>query len=173
VVIPTAPVITQTPVVSKVISVKPIEPKVILPAPVERISTPAEPAPAVITPEPKKITISADLLFAFDSAELSSEGRNALTKIAGDIEAAGTDDVVTVLGHTDRLGSTKYNQVLSERRAAAVSDFLQEKLQSKIEAKGLGKSQPTEVTAGCSGQRAALISCLQPDRRVEIIVGQK
>jgi OOP family OmpA-OmpF porin len=80
---------------------------------------------------------------------------------------------VQVTGHTDRLGTAKYNTALSSRRAAAVSDYL---VQSggvparKIAVHGAGEANPVTQAADCRGtaQTTALIACLAPDRRVEV-----
>src|SRR5471032_3324345 len=77
-------------------------------------------------------------------------------------------DTLSVTGHTDRLGSDAYNQALSEKRALAVKQFLREQgIANVISAYGKGKSVPV---AACDkvAPRAALIACLQPNRRVEI-----
>jgi outer membrane protein OmpA-like peptidoglycan-associated protein len=50
----------------------------------------------------------------------------------------------SVEGHTDARGTDSYNLALSERRAAAVVQFLTEQgvPPGKLQAKGLGKAQP-------------------------------
>jgi outer membrane protein OmpA-like peptidoglycan-associated protein len=70
-------------------------------------------------------------------------------------------------GHTDARGSVEYNQKLSERRAAAVRDYLifQYDVESqRIEAVGLGKSQLADPSRPEDGI----------NRRVQVInVGSK
>lgn len=80
-----------------------------------------------------------------------------------------------VEGHTDRLGSDAYNQTLSEQRAHAVKNHLGTagKLDgSKITAVGKGETQPITRPEDCKGNQrtAALVACLQPDRRVDVEV---
>ena len=82
---------------------------------------------------------------------------------------------ITVEGHTDRLGSTEYNQALSNERASSVKDYLvtSGKLDpSKISAVGKSEGSPVTKAEDCSDKqsRANLITCLQPDRRVEVEV---
>jgi OOP family OmpA-OmpF porin len=79
---------------------------------------------------------------------------------------------VLVSGHTDRIGSDAYNQKLSERRADAVRDYLVSKgvAKNKIEAIGLGEKQPVTGTTCQQKNQKELITCLQPDRRVEVEV---
>jgi len=72
------------------------------------------------------------------------------------------------VGHADRLGSAKYNQRLSERRANAVRDYLIAKgiAPQRLKAYGKGATQP--VVTCHNRKRADLIKCLEPNRRVEV-----
>ena len=84
-------------------------------------------------------------------------------------------DVITVEGHTDRLGSQRYNQTLSTKRADAVKAYLVTSGgidATKVSAIGKGESTPLTKPDDCKGSKptAALIACLQPDRRVEVEV---
>jgi len=76
------------------------------------------------------------------------------------------------VGHADRIGPNQYNEKLSAERAEAVKQYLAQKgiEQQRVRSEGRGENQP--VTGDqCKGQKGAkLISCLQPDRRVEIEV---
>ena len=78
---------------------------------------------------------------------------------------------INVNGHSDLLGSPKYNQRLSEKRAEAVRAYLvaQGADASKIQVFGYGKTIPVKSCRGLS-QRKALIECLAPNRRVQIEV---
>ena len=88
------------------------------------------------------------------------------------LDAADKTARITVTGHTDRLGSDDYNRDLSRRRAEAVRDYLVRGgiAASRIRSAGLGSSHPLSNCRDSLG-KAALIACLQPDRRVEITVG--
>lgn len=146
------------------------------PAPIAAAPEPMpEPAPAP-APEPVKctpqmdtITVDAAKLFGYDKANLQDEGKAALDEAAAKIKAAPEIKAVIVTGHTDRIGSEAYNQKLSERRANQVKDYLaaQGVDAAIIEAVGKGESEPV---VQCAGNKATkkLISCLQPNRRVEI-----
>ncbi|MEW6514679.1 MAG: OmpA family protein [Pseudomonadota bacterium] len=135
----------------------------------------AKPAAAKPAPKPaaKKVTLAADALFDFDKAVLRNEGKAKLDKLAGDMKAIKLEVIIAV-GHADRLGKDAYNQKLSERRAAAVKDYLVSKgvEANRIYAEGKGEKQP--VTAGKCGKSEKrtkqLVECLQPDRRVDIEV---
>ena len=80
------------------------------------------------------------------------------------------------------MGSEEYNQALSERRANVVANYLVGRgvPSSKVSAVGLGESQ-AQMTATCEAEvaklgkkvskakkRAALIACIEPDRRVDV-----
>ena len=135
------------------------------------------PAPIVIAalapvpkPEPQKVQFSGDAMFAFDKAVLKPEGEAMLDGLVRQARGA-TYDTIVVTGHTDRFGSDKYNQNLSERRAQAVKDYLVSKnvVASRIDAAGKGETQPMTKTDECKGAKTVKsVSCLQPDRRVEV-----
>ena len=69
------------------------------------------------------LTISADVLFDKDSAELSSAADEALERAAERITGEGE---LTIVGHTDDVGTREHNQKLSEDRAESVADALGE-----------------------------------------------
>jgi len=133
------------------------------------------PAPTPVTPPtPTRVTVSADSLFTFDSADVSAAGRAELDQLAADLRDVEYDTII-VIGHTDRMGSAAYNQGLSVRRANAVRDYLISSARipaARISTRGVGSAQPVTTTAQCGTQlsRAQLIACLAPDRRVEVEV---
>jgi OmpA-OmpF porin, OOP family len=138
------------------------------PAPAPVVEEPA-PAPVACTPQSETVTVGAEKLFGFDKANLKDEGKAALDEAAAKIKANPEIKAVIVTGHTDRIGSDAYNQKLSERRAKQVADYLvtQGVDSSIITSEGKGESEPV---VQCTGNKATkkLISCLQPNRRVEI-----
>lgn len=117
------------------------------------------------------VSINGDVLFEFDSAALTAVGRAALDQLASTITPGST---VTVVGHTDRIGTAVYNLRLSQQRAGAVGDYLNAKsgFKSKFVTQGVGATQPTEGTKLCTGMKnfERFKSCLAPDRRVVITV---
>jgi OOP family OmpA-OmpF porin len=151
------------------------------PPPVAAAPPPPTPAPApVIVPPPRpviqKLTLSTDVLFDFNKAELKDSGKARLDQLAAEIKDADVDEIIAV-GHADRIASEEYNQKLSEQRAQAVKDYLsQQGAKAKtITAEGKGESEPVtgEDCKKLGAERAAnkkLVACLQPDRRVEIEV---
>jgi OOP family OmpA-OmpF porin len=135
------------------------------PAPIAAAPAPA-PAPII-----EKVALQSDVLFEFDKAELRPAGREELDKLAERIKDAQVESVLAV-GHADRIGNERYNEKLSADRAEAVKQYLAQKgiEQNRVQAQGVGESQPVtgDQCKGTRGQK--LISCLQPDRRVEIEV---
>jgi OmpA-OmpF porin, OOP family len=137
-------------------------------------AAPAAAAPAAAPkPAAKKVTLAADALFDFDKATLRPEGKAKFDKLVDDIKGIKLEVIIAV-GHADRIGSDKYNQKLSERRAASVKDYLVGKgiEANRVYAEGKGEKQPvTGDKCGTSVKKTKkLIECLQPDRRVEIEV---
>jgi OOP family OmpA-OmpF porin len=148
----------------------PPPPPVVQPAPVAEAPAPA-PEPVAPPPPParfEKVTLSATELFGFDSATLSMP-QPKLDDIASALQADPSITDVDIVGYTDRLGSTKYNQKLSQRRAEAVRTYLVGK---GIDAKRLqahGKGEQNPVVTDCKQKKkSALIECLAPNRRVEV-----
>jgi OmpA-OmpF porin, OOP family len=75
-----------------------------------------------------------------------------------------TELKLTIEGHTDNLGKPESNQALSERRAAAVRQYLIDHYQvdgSRLEAKGLGQTKPVGANDTAEGR--------QQNRRVELV----
>lgn len=129
--------------------------------------------PATPKPAAQKVTLAADALFDFDKAVLRPEGKGKLDDVTDKLKGLKLEVIIAV-GHTDRIGSDKYNQKLSEKRAEAVKAYLVGKgvEPNRIYTEGKGKKQPvTGDKCGTSVKKTKkLIECLQPDRRVEIEV---
>jgi len=161
-----------------------VAPAYVAPAPVVA-QAPAEPMPIISSPPPvavmaapQRVSFTAESLFGFDRSEVLPEGKAALDSFAK--QTASTKfDVINVEGHTDRLGSTAYNQTLSQQRADAVKAYLVSiggLDGAKVNAVGKSESMPVTKPEDCKGNQAskALIACLQPDRRVDIeVVGTR
>ena len=127
------------------------------------------------------VSLSAKTLFGFDRDNLRPEAMDTLNNLAQRLSNTNVE-TVRVEGHTDFMGSDAYNQALSERRANVVSNYLVNRgvPSNKISAVGLGESQ-ARMTAECQAEvnrlgkrvsaakkRAALIACIEPDRRVDV-----
>lgn len=133
-----------------------------------------QPAAAAMAPGASRFDVQTDTLFAFaryGRGDILPHGEAELAALGARLAAARRANV-RVVGHTDRIGGEQANQRLSERRAATVRTVLVEHgvPAASIASEGRGKSQP--VTRDCADgmARAALIECLKPDRRVEILV---
>jgi len=139
---------------------------------------PVAPAAPAAGPKPsgEKITVAADALFDFNKAVLRPAGKEKLDELVSKAKAINLE-VILAVGHTDRIGGDAYNQKLSEKRAAAVKEYLVAKgiEANRVYTEGKGEKQP--VTGDkCKGnaKTKALIDCLQPDRRVDIeVIGTK
>ncbi|MHA7817551.1 MAG: OmpA family protein [Pseudohaliea sp.] len=101
--------------------------------------------------------------FAFDSAELDAASRRALDGIVDTVKAHG-GLTLGVIGHTDSTGPEAYNQKLSERRAAAVRDYLVSRgvNADALVASGRGESEPVAGNDTREGR--------ERNRRVELVV---
>lgn len=94
--------------------------------------------------EDRPVTLPGDVLFAFDSDELSSESVKDLMYLA-DLLNNRLRRSVTIAGHTDGIGAADYNLALSRRRASAVKAWL---IQNRVDGAsefrviGYGERQP-------------------------------
>jgi OmpA-OmpF porin, OOP family len=157
------------------------------PAPVEMAAAPAPapapmpsppppapaPAPAVVAAAPapapamEKITMQGTELFGLNKSELRAP-QPKLDELAAAMVQNPSINRVVVTGHTDRLGSDKLNNALSQRRAEAVKRYLVSKgvAAERIQAVGKGSKMPVK---SCNDKdRNKLVQCLEANRRVEI-----
>jgi OOP family OmpA-OmpF porin len=114
------------------------------------------------------VTLSAEVLFGFNKADLTPAGKAALDDVAARVKATPGDEILTIDGYTDPFGSDSYNLGLSNRRAAAVSNYLASKGINAANLKAAGRGE-TNLVAQCSPKKSAeSIKCNAPNRRVEI-----
>ena len=132
----------------------------------------AKPAPAP-APAPEFVVTKDErtVYFGFDSAALDSEAEMKLENLAQKINASDAVKDVRVVGYTDQFGSASYNQRLSERRVAAVRNYLDKHVsldlsRSEFVFRGLGKAPKTECST--ISNRSARIDCMRVERRVEL-----
>jgi len=143
------------------------------PPPPPRAVEPPPPPPAAVVPPPppparfEKVTMSATELFGFDSAKLNPN-QPKLDDIANVLNANSSIDNVVISGYADRLGSDKYNQKLSERRAQSVKEYLVGKGVAANRLNAVGKGEANPIVQCNNKKRADLIKCLEPNRRVEV-----
>jgi OOP family OmpA-OmpF porin len=116
----------------------------------------------------QKYTLSASELFGFNSAKLGPN-QPKLDEVAATMSANSDIQSVTIVGYTDKIGSSTYNQKLSVQRAESVKAYLVSKgvPSSRLQAVGKGEADPVVECADVK-KHAELIKCLEPNRRVEI-----
>lgn len=116
-----------------------------------------------------KVTLSADVLFAFNKASLTPAARRTVARIGRRLrDARGS---VRVDGYTDSVGSDAYNLRLSQRRARAVIGALRSAAGAgkRFSARGHGESNPVaENTSGGKDNPAGRAK----NRRVTISYGR-
>lgn len=89
------------------------------------------------------MTFNSGLLFKINSAVLSDEAKDNLSKVAG-VFVKYPETNILVEGHTDDTGTPEFNMELSRKRAYAVSDYLATKgvTASRMNIKWYGQTQP-------------------------------
>ena len=116
-------------------------------------------------PAPKVVEIIklSGVNFANNSADLTAESIAILDGAVATLKRRA-DINVEVAAHTDSSGSDKYNQSLSERRAASVMDYLVSHgiAADRVSSKGYGESQPIADNSTSEGRAQ--------NRRVELRV---
>ncbi len=109
----------------------------------------------------KKSLVLEGVNFITDSAELTSESRSILDKVAESLQEWREVDV-EVGGHTDSEAGSSYNEELSQHRAESVRDYLVSKgvASSRLSAKGYGETRPIATNKTPEGRAK--------NRRVEL-----
>jgi outer membrane protein OmpA-like peptidoglycan-associated protein len=125
----------------------------------------SRPASTTVTVKPKVIDrLTLHVNFDFDKSTVRSADDAGLQN-AIDFVKKYTGYKVSIEGHTDNIGSDKYNQGLSERRAAAVKAYLLKQGVTdgaRIKTAGHGESQPIADNTTEEGRFK--------NRRVEILI---
>lgn len=109
-----------------------------------------------------KLTLSAGANFDFDKSVLLNKDIPKLNEFIDQIkELEGT---LIIIGHTDTNGSYEYNDKLSMRRARAIENYMEERLdfdKYQLEVVGKGEREPIYKPEKSIPEMAA-------NRRVEI-----
>jgi len=116
------------------------------------------------TDSPRGLVVNmADVLFDFGKYDLKTDAKIKLAKLGG-IILAHPGLHLAIEGHTDNIGSDEGNMKLSQQRADAVREFLDQQglTTDTVTAVGLGKADPVADNSTNDGR--------QKNRRVEIIV---
>src|SRR6185503_11888765 len=108
-----------------------------------------------------RITMTSQTAFDTNSADIKSGFHSTMDKIA-DVVVRYGKTTLTVVGHTDDVGSNAYNQSLSERRALSVAEYLEKKRvdSMRLATAGKGETQPRSSNSTEAGR--------QENRRVEV-----
>lgn len=109
------------------------------------------------------VEFSSNVLFGFDSKNLSNEAKQNLDKLVKVLNLYPDTDI-EIQGHTDSKGSNAYNQNLSVSRAKEVSTYLNNKgiRRDRLNAVGYGESMPKYNNDTESGR--------SENRRVEFVI---
>lgn len=108
--------------------------------------------------------IIPDILFNYNSSQLNRRFIKSLDSIVSIITVKGFKKI-EVLGHTDNIGTEKFNNELSLNRANTIRNYILSKTSASenlVEATGLGERKPVATNKTESGRRR--------NRRVEIIL---
>ena len=110
-----------------------------------------------------RLRLPSEVMFAYDSANISPAFAPTLRKVAGFMERRPRTRA-RIIGHTDSVGSNSYNMDLSLRRAESVAAFLngQGVHPRRLFTDGRGKQDPIASNATPEGR--------QMNRRVDIIL---
>jgi outer membrane protein OmpA-like peptidoglycan-associated protein/AmiR/NasT family two-component response regulator len=109
------------------------------------------------------VTFDSGILFPYDSAELTSQARSNLAKLADSLQTEARTNVM-IVGHTDSAGSDSYNQQLSEQRGRSAESYLasQGVSSSRLASRGRGEAEPIASNGTDDGRRQ--------NRRVEVAI---
>lgn len=137
---------------------KPVPPPPPAPKP-EPEAKPAPPPPPPPKPEPKPAPKVVDkmtlrVLFDFNKATLTAADVKELQKAVAFVKKY-PGSKIRLDGYTDSIGTDAYNMKLSEKRAAAVRDYLIKESgvdKSKITAAGHGKADPVANNKTADGR---------------------
>ncbi len=112
-----------------------------------------------------KSYIFKNLLFEFDQSALLETSKNELQKVADHLKSNAMLHI-TIIGHTDDVGTSQYNQKLSEQRAAAVAGYLLQLgiPEDRIAWKGHGGGKPITENGTEAGRSL--------NRRVEFVISK-
>jgi outer membrane protein OmpA-like peptidoglycan-associated protein len=110
-----------------------------------------------------EVTFASELLYGMGADQLRPAGEQNLRDLATTFDRYRDTDVL-IVGHTDSVGSDSSNEVLSERRARSVRDFLvaQGVLVGRLHFAGRGATEPLHARVTDGGRHA--------NQRVEVAI---
>jgi len=109
------------------------------------------------------VTFASGLLYDFDSDVVRPEAASNLRNLAASLNKYPNTDLL-IVGHTDAVGTSAYNQALSQRRATSAANFLttQGVALTRLQSVGRGETEPIAGNDTEGGR--------QLNRRVEIAI---
>lgn len=117
-------------------------------------------------------TISGQVLFDFDQADLRPEALDALGEILAAINNRDFEGTIEVGGHTDSVGTAEYNQDLSERRATGVALWFRERVPAEQDVQALGYGESLPIARNTLDDGSDDADGQAQNRRVEIVVNR-
>ena len=110
-----------------------------------------------------RITMTSQTAFDTNSTAIKPAFYSTLDKLA-DVVVRYGKTTLTIVGHTDNVGSDQYNQDLSQRRALSVAQYFESRRVNalRLATAGKGESEPVASNTSEVGRQA--------NRRVEIYV---
>ena len=110
-----------------------------------------------------KVEFNEKILFDFSKSDLGDSAKLNLNKLVSVLNKYPNTNI-EIQGHTDSRGTDEYNMGLSERRAGAVSSYLQSQgiSSARITTKGFGESAPAYSNDTPEG--------MAQNRRVEFLI---
>lgn len=109
------------------------------------------------------VTFASGLLYDFDSDVVRPDAAQNLRSLAASLQKYPNTNLL-IVGHTDAVGTSEYNQALSQRRATAAANYLasQGVNAARLQAVGRGETEPIATNDTEAGR--------QSNRRVEIAI---
>jgi len=109
-----------------------------------------------------EVTFASGLLFDFDSDRIRGNARRNLDELARSLDKYPDTDLL-IVGHTDDVGTDRYNATLSERRADSAGRYIESQgVRTGIRTVGRGEREPVSSNASDYGR--------QKNRRVEVAI---
>lgn len=101
------------------------------------------------------VTFASGLLYDFDSDVVRVEAGQNLRNLAASLGKYPNTDLL-IVGHTDAVGTSEYNQTLSQRRATAAANYLtaQGVSSARLQAVGRGETEPIGANDTEAGRQA-------------------
>ena len=118
----------------------------------------------VIADTPLVTKAGALINFDFNSAEIRPDSFPLLNEFGKALNGGLGGIAVRIAGHSDHKGPIQYNQILSEKRALSVKNYLQTQHginPNRVEIKGFGDTRPIASNDSVEGR--------QKNRLVEFI----